>query len=891
MIYQACVYKVFGAVLCVLALLPVAHAEPQPQPRPEFDSEKNNLAYHRPQEFDDSLLEPAWSAAGTAGSSYGFQKILVGLEVNDEEVLVLDIIKTSSDYLVPIKEVFPAIGASYTLQHGIMTIQVPGSDVEVSSRVTYRIDGELWASLSTLNEYLKVNARFDPAKYAVNFLPPWRQKQKDKGREGEEAIVPEFYPDAFSLRQFRISHEVNSHKDGGPLDFEIDSERSELLTSGAAWDGSWLLEAEKTSGQNWRPNEYFWLKRDNQQQWLLGKQVVSPSVVAPTVTLTGAQYFYSNQEIPYDPYQDISQSRFFREIGSSVQTIRGNAEPGSVAQLLINDQLVNESFVDLDGSYDFGQVRSESGLYNEIEVRIIDAVTRTEIERQDKTRLGSDSLLNEGQMVTSAAFGKKGNWLDPNFQEQGEAGMFLYRYGVSDDITVEAGYLLDDADTFTAGVASALGSRFVGAYRVANRNGANAQQLELDGSGERWRLSTFVKQQDAEFIEGQTEEATTANSYFYYSPADNLRLELIGRYQDRNSAEEKISYIKPGIFYSPNDKFSVAMRPDYGGVYRTELYYRPYLGKRFRVTHRPDEQTIRFDYDINDNTQGYISGRMYKGTIDDRDVDNTIIEEAVGFYWQPKDWTRYDRFRVELNHSNQYGMGVFAEYRTQLASGLFFDLRLRDADPQFDGGFSAFARLSLDFAVAGDKFVPATQRRSYNTHGTIAGRLNMGTTDCELEHVSVLVDGANRKVPVQGCTFYLENVNPGIHTIALDGEYLPIEIVPDTRSYVAQVAPSSVTRIDFDLNAEYSAAGKVTLSNGDAVANIRVSLVTQSGELIMETLTDLFGYFRVDGLTNGQYSLQIFGNEGQVLTERLFTIENDFLFGLDLQLPPKLPLK
>ncbi len=883
--------QVLGAVLCVLALLPVAHAEPKPQSRSAFGSETNKLAYHRPRELDDALLEPSWSAAGTSGSSYGFQKILVGLEVNDEEVLVLDIIKTSSDYLVPIKEVFPAIGANYTLQHGIMTIQVPGSDVEVSSRVTYRIDGELWASLSTLNEYLKVNARFDPTKYAVNFLPPWRQKGKGGDGKSTLALEPEFYPDEFSLRQFRVSHEVNSHKEGGPLDFDIDSERSELLASGAAWDGSWLFEAEKTSEQSWRPKEYFWLKRDSQQQWLLGKQVVSPSVVAPSVTLTGAQYFYSNQDIPYDPYQDISQSRFFREIGSSVQTIRGSAEPGSIAQLLINKQLVDETFVNLDGSYDFGQVRSESGLYNEIEVRIIDAVTRTEIERQDKTRLGSDSLLNEGQVVTSAALGKKGNWLDPDFQEEGEAGMFLYRYGVSDDTTVEAGYLLDDEDTFTAGVASALGNHFVGAYRVANRNGANAQQLELDGSGERWRLSTFIKQQDAEFIQGQAEETTTANSYYYYMPEDNLRLELIGRYQDRNSNEEEVSYIKPGIFYSPTDNFSVAMRPDYDGAYRTELYYRPYPGKRFRVTHRPDEQTVRFDYDIDDDVQGYMSGRMYKGAIEERDVNNTIIEEAVGFYWQPRDWTRYDRLRVELNHSNQYGMGVFAEYRTQLTSGLYFDLRLRDADPRFDGGFSAFARLSLDFAVAGDKLVPATQRRSYNTHGTIAGRLNTGKTDCDFEHVSVLVDGANRKVPVQGCTFYLENVTPGVHTIALDGEYLPIEIVPDTRSYVARVAPSSVTRIDLDLNTEYSAAGKVTLSNGDAVANIRVSLVVQSGELIMETLTDQFGYFRVDGLSNGQYSLRIIGNEGQVLTQRSFTIENDFLFGLDLQLPSKLPLK
>ncbi|AOE49086.1 carboxypeptidase-like regulatory domain-containing protein [Kangiella sediminilitoris] len=880
-----------GLLLAGLAFIPITQAVPKPEPRAQFESEDNYLAYHRPQELDDRLFEPTFNMATASGSSYGFQKILVGLEVNDEEVLVLDIIKTPSDYLVPIKEVFPAIGASYSLEHGIMTIQVPGSDVEISSRVTYRIDGDLWASLGTLNRYLKLNASFDPTTYAINFLPPWRRS--DKGESGEQAktLKPEYYPDAFSLRQFRISHQVEAHKDGGPFDFDIDSERSDLLTSGAAWDGSWLFEANKVGGQSWRPDEYFWLKRDDHQQWLLGKQVVTPSVVAPSVTLTGAQYFYSNQSIPFDPYQDISQSRFFRELGSSVQTIRGNGEPGAIAQLYVNQQLVDEVFVDLDGSYDFGEVRSESGLYNEIEVVIIDSLTRTEIERQDKTRLSSDNLLNEGQMVTSVAFGKKGNWLDPDFDDQGEAGMLLYRYGVSDSTTVETGYLLDDDDTMTAGVASALGSNFVGAYRVAKRNDVNSQQLELDGTGQNWRLSTFVKKQEAGFVEGQTEDATTANSYFYYTPDANLRLEMIGRYQERGGSQNDVSYVKPGVFYSPTDNFSVAMRPDYDGAYRTELYYRPYLGKRFRVTHRPDEQTIRFDYDVNDDLQGYMSGRMYEDTILERSYENTVFEEAVGFYWQPRDWTRYDRLRVELNHSREFGMGMFAEYRTQLAAGLYFDLRLRDADPRFDGGFSAFARISLDFAVAGDRFIPATQRRSYNTHGTIAGTLNMDTDDCDIEHVSVLVDGANRKVPVSGCTFYLEKVTPGIHTIALDGEYLPIEVVPDTKEYVAQVTPSSVTRIDFALNTEYSASGQVTLSSGKVVPNARVTLLNSSGEVVMQTLTDQFGYFRVDSLSNGRYSIQVKGNKGQVLAERKLLISNDFVFGADIQLPATLPLK
>ncbi|GAA4358513.1 hypothetical protein [Kangiella marina] len=861
----------------------------KPAPRQNVENEEAYLAYHSPRQLDSGLFQNAWEASGSAsGHSFGYEKILVGLEVRGKELIALDIVKSETDYLIPIEQVFPVIGASFELEQGILTVTVPGATVEISARHTYRIDGQLWMGLSVLNEYLRVNGRFDPTKYALTFVPPWgdEKKQQPTARTVPEDSI-DYRPDSFSLRQFRLSHEVDAKKEGGPLDFEPQSERSDILGSGAAAGGSWLIEAEKSAGSDWRLDEYFWLKRTERSQWLLGKQTISPSVVAPTVTVTGAQYFYSNQDIPYDPYQDISQSRFFRELGSSVQKIRGTAEPGAIAQLYVNNQVVGETFVRLDGTYDFGEVRSESGLFNEIEVVILDAVNRTELERQNKTRVSSDSLLNKGQMVTSAALGKKGNWLDPDFDDEGEAGMFLYRYGLTDETTVEAGYLLDEVDTKTAGIASSLGSHFVGAYRSAWRNDATTQQLELDGTGESWRLTTFVREQEAGFSEQEVTDTTTANGYFYYTPDPSLRLELIGRYQDRGIDEDRVSFVKPGVFYSPTNHLSVAMRPDFDGSYRTELYYRPDEDSRFRVTHKPDEQTIRFDHSFNPRYQGYMSGRMYKGTIGDRNYQNTIIESAAGFYWQPEDWTRYDRFRFEFNHSNQYGAGFFAEYRTQVMSGVFLDLRLRNADPQFDGGFSAFARISMDFAIAGDRLVPATRRNSYDTQGTIAGTLNTGSDQCDIEHVSVLINGINYKVPVQDCTFYLERVTPGIHRVSLDGEFLPIELVPDSQSYIVEVGSSAVTRIDFDVQAKYSAAGQVIATDGEPALNHKVVLLSADDEVMTTTYSDQFGYFRVDGLVNGRYRLQAIDNQGNVVSQRDFEITGDFLFDVNLTIPAK----
>lgn len=848
---------------------------------------KDPLELHRPVEVQTALFDVASQGSGGA-RTYGFRKILVGLEVNSQEVLVLDIVQTESDYLVPIKEVFPVIQASYTLEHGVLTIRVPGSEVEMSSRVTYRIDGELWASLSTLNEYLKVNARFDPAKYAVTFLPPW-QEEKKKSETPAESLEVEFGPDPFSLRQVRLSHEVlGVEKDDEALEFDVLTERSELVATGAAFEGSWLIDAEKLNDDDWKLDDYFWTKRTDHHQWLFGKQTVSTSVIAPAVTLTGGQYFYSNQSVPYNAYQDISQSSFFRELGSSVQRIRGTAEPGAIAELYVNNQLIGETFVRLDGTYDFGEFRTESSLFNEIEVVILDPVNRSELERQMKTRASSDFLLNEGQVVTSVALGRKGNWLDPDYVDQGEAGMFLYRYGVTDGVTVEAGYMLDDISVTTAGIVSSLGHNFVSALRFADRNNSTATQLELDGFGENWRMSTYVRQEEANFYEGRDDKTTSANGYYYYTPDPSLRLELLGRYQETG---DKVSYIKPGIFYSPANNFSVGTRPDADGDYRTELFFRPSQDARFRITHKSEEQTGRFEWNASDNVNAYMSGRMYKDTIGDRTYQNTIIEQAVGFYWYPKDWTDYKQFRFELNHSNEYGVGVFTEYRTQLMPGVYFDLRLRDADPQFDGGLSAFARISMDFAVAKGSLVPSNNRLAYNTAGTIAGTLKTDGDCSKLEHVSVLLNGVAYKAPVKACSFYLDYVTPGLYKIMLDGEFMPIDMVPETKSHVIKVAPSSVTHVEFNVMSEYSAMGQLTSANGQALSNVRLTLFNSEGEMMTETLTDQFGYYRVDGLTNGNYSVSIVGVGGQKLAERAFVIDGDFLFGLDISLPASLPLQ
>jgi hypothetical protein len=618
----------------------------------------------------------------------------------------------------------------------------------------------------------------------------------------------------------------------------------------------------------------------------MGRQIISPSSLAPAVTITGAQYFYSNKDIPYDAYNDISQSNFFRQLGNSVQRIYGTGEPGSIAELYVNGSLLAEKFVRLDGSYDFGEVQLNSSSFNEIEVLIKDVVSRSIIERQNKTSANSEYILDAGQSIASLAIGAKGNLLNPDFVNQGEAGMILYRYGITDRMTVDVGYLHDDQATSTMGIATSLGHNYTAVLRTAQRNSAQAEQLEFNGYGENWRLSSYIRHQESGFVDSGSDtnvdnEATFANANYYYSVSPKLRLELIGRYQDANLAND-ISFLKPGFFYSPTSKFAIGARPESDGNYRSELVYNPNRWSRWRLTHQDTEQNLRYDWNKSDNTAYYYSFRRF----DDLSGDNLLVpttrEHALGFFWRPDNWDAYKHLRLEASHSDRFGIGGFAEYRTPLLPGVYLDLQVREGGNAFDGGLSAFARIAVDYAVSNGRFIPGKNHVSYNTRGTIAGRLASESGECGIQKISLLVDGISHPTSVQGCNFRLDSVIPGVYTVSLGSEFLPIELIPENNQYIVEIAPSAVTKVDFTFSSEYSAVGKLTDSNGESLANIEVRILDKDGVLVTQSRTDQFGFFRVDGLINGDYILQADSLRSKFTNEKRFTISSDFLFDLNL---------
>lgn len=135
-----------------------------------------------------------------------------------------------------------------------------------------------------------------------------------------------------------------------------------------------------------------------------------------------------------------------------------------------------------------------------------------------------------------------------------------------------------------------------------------------------------------------------------------------------------------------------------------------------------------------------------------------------------------------------------------------------------------------------------------------------------------------------GGELFIGGIAPGVHTVTLDPENLPIELVPERLSVVAEVAAGALTRVDFAVRPKFGIAGRVADGAGQDIAGRRVEISGATGTLGRQGVTDRVGLFRIDGLPPGDYRVRLLPESGDdgPMPVRSAHIENDFLFDQDL---------
>jgi hypothetical protein len=229
--------------------------------------------------------------------------------------------------------------------------------------------------------------------------------------------------------------------------------------------------------------------------------------------------------------------------------------------------------------------------------------------------------------------------------------------------------------------------------------------------------------------------------------------------------------------------------------------------------------------------------------------------------------------------------GYLVEGSGELRPGLLLRAQLLD-DPlqrtEF-GGAGPVATISLvaDFAVTASGLARGGYRAGRSDEGSISGRIESGAAELDLRRlagVGVMLDGRWRGEVDGSGRFAIGQLADGVYELSLDSEKLPMEYRPADRARRVEVRSGAATRIDFGLELRLGFAGRALHADGTPAPALAIGVLDPAGNGVANTLTDAWGYYRIDGLPPGRYRVQ----GAAAVAPRDVLLEGKFVFGVDL---------
>ena len=801
------------------------------------------------------------------------QRELVGIIVDGNELGTEMVYRIGGVYYLP-SAILARIGVRGAARNGRFYLQTPGGEVETGAHYFREVYGQMFFRADMLDEVLKVRWEFAAEKYAISMTLPWWQSGLPGATDDTEPGPDvEFDPSTFGITQVRLDHTRYFYKDG-------DYGYSNLLVRGRLAEGVWRSELIHENNRDLRAENYYWLKDFEHVQALVGNQEVLINPLLPSVQTTGAQALYSSSPIEFDPYQDQTRSQYVRSFGIPAKDIEGNAQPGAIAELRVNERPIARVRVNLDGTYRFDDVRLSSLQFQTTRVHILDQRSFVELEVQDFTRTPIDLLLDEGQLVGFTGVGTNGNPLDPMRQASGEAAFGLVRYGISETLTVEAGMQSADGRMHqVVGLSSSFGRRWALTASAGHHEGAYGYNTDFYGRGERWILNLRSQNYGDGFRTPLADASDFNEARYEYWLTSRFSLGLHGRAAEGSTRNK--DYLLPGFSWRFNRRNTIRVWPDFNGEYRFDLRTAHRERDWFELVH--DSAGTRAEYRYFRGPQLEFFGRVF----DYGEAGRT--EAELGSIWYPNAFDDRSKFAASVLGGDG-GMGYRLTWQTTVLPGLFSHLELRDepvATDYSDVGLQVRWTLSVDLAIAGGRPVPARNDFIQSRAGSIGGRLLLGDGDDirseDIEQVAILIDGRPHTAVLRGRHFFVRNIPPGVYEVALGSEYLPMSISPQQVTHRVRVASAATTTIDFVVNREFGVGGRATSTDGKGLAGVRVEVLDDAGAVVRWTRTDDYGYYQLSGLAPGDYRVRLAPQAGEAADVEV-TITDAFVFDTDLVL-------
>jgi len=562
-----------------------------------------------------NLAQLANSSNPGSNSTDDFQlnytRQLLGLYVNGIEQSAVTAVHDSEQYLLPLITVLESTGStidtdsSSVVERGIR-VNTPGGDATLFPEDLVVVDNQVMLTQAALGERLLINVRFDQSSFALYLDLPWSLSRPNQ-RIAEALPQAQFSPPVASLRNLRADlNYFNNDKEEGIY--------GGYFVAGNLSGGGWQTRIEQDEEGTLSPLEYYWTKDFGKSQAVFGNSNFSLHPLLPTVEQTGVQFLYSTSQLPTSGRTDITRASGTKAISNGVREISGVATPGSIAELRVDGGTIARTRVRLDGSYDFPNVELPTRGYSEVAVLILDRNSGVLLETQDYSRRSGIELLSKGQHSVFGTLGEQGNSLDDRFGTLGGASAAQWRYGLTEDLTIELGHQqIGEVRGSEATISMAFFNQWFGSLGYAEGFDRNAMELDLEGGNDLWRFDLTAREYDlTNQVDpdraDQPRRQWTRSMNYRFQMTQNLNLGVVGR--DTNTSYEEKRFVLPSVSWNNNKNLTVSAWPNSSGSYRVDTRFTPTHRDTARYSYEHDNHLLDFRHRNGNGQEYYVNYQM-----------------------------------------------------------------------------------------------------------------------------------------------------------------------------------------------------------------------------------------------------------------------------------------
>jgi hypothetical protein len=825
------------------------------------------------------------SAETAAPEEPSRQALLVGAVVHGSEVGTLEVLREGDRFLLPVDDLSGLLGVALVQRGETASLATPLGRVVVDPADLQQVEGVLYITGRTLSERLATPVSFDAGRYVLDFDPPWRSAAVGQDASRSTPRIPDIRAPRSTLSGLsgRLTHTRFGDHSNLAGDVGLD---------GRLARGLWRVRLEDSQTTPFEVREYQWYTRRDRTSFLAGRQRLQLHSTLAGFDLAGLQVAWTNRDAAARPPR-LDSNVMASHGARPVESFQGPAPAGSFVRLQIEGRVVETQQVGFSGFYRFEDVALPSRQASEIEILIFDRHNRRVPVEIRRFRLAaSNLLLPAGTGIHTGGVGETGTFTEGFFDAdpmvpRSTGAFYQWRQGLNARMTGETAiqHAAGRTQAYT-GLISRLGRAWILGLGLSRTEGAIGHSASLEGYGSRWRLYARSTSRPAEFeLAGVGLDRADHVAEWFHDTLPRLKLGLTAR--SRDDGTERSRYILPSVAWHPVRSFHLDLRPDIYGDYQGNVGWAASEATRatlfvaqtshLEVTHDLDPR-YRLGFDSS-----------FGGGFDER-YTLSVARRALSL----RGWA----FRAGLV-STEHRLGYLLAANTPVLPGFHLQAEYQSIPFRSFATDESLGRLlisiSTDLSHVGGRFLPARSTQGIREEGSMAGRIVVDPAveqalqgeswARDLGGIRIVVDRRVRTRTDSAGRFYVGSLPPGVYSVELDTENLPIQFSPVRERHLVEVGSGAVTRVDFPVRLQLGMAGRVIGEAGVPIADVAVEVLDGRGARAAATRTDRFGLYRVDGLPPGSYLVRatigsVDGSERVV--ERAANLATDFLFEQDL---------